>query len=72
MTLTFRQIGCLWERYWDRVMWNLKQQAKLNGLGLVGESSTESDNASKIDATTDDGLMEMKSRGLPVKFIPTQ
>lgn len=57
-------------------MWELKQQAKLSGLGLGSSSDTptqedtSSESTKNIDATTDEGIMEMQARGLPVKFIP--
>lgn len=77
MLLTFRQIATLWERYWDRTLWQLTHQSKLSGLGLLrgGSSATKPEAGSGsnvIDATTDEGIMEMVGRGLPVKFIPAQ
>jgi len=56
-------------------MWNLRQQAKVSGLGLLGgsqpaEASEAGSGESTIDATTDDGISMMQSRGLPVKMIP--
>jgi hypothetical protein len=62
-------------------MWELRQQAKLSGLGILGGSGTtshseltddSSDSVKHIDATTDEGIMEMQARGLPIKFIPAQ
>lgn len=78
LLLTFRQVATLWERYWDRTMWHLTQQAKLGGLGgLLGSgsstgSSEARDTTKTIDATTEDGIMELVGKGLPIKFIPAQ
>ena len=84
LALSFRQIATIWERYWDRTMWKLAQQAKMSGLGLLGGGTSSntssgesgltdsSDSAKFIDATSDDGIMEMQARGLPIKFIPAQ
>lgn len=80
LALSFRQVATIWERYWDRTMWKLAQQAKMSGLGLLGGGSgsgdsglTGSPDSEKfIDATSDDGIMEMQARGLPIKFIPAQ
>lgn len=50
----------------------MRQQAKLSGMGLVGGGSSKepsADSPKGIDATTDDGIMEMQARGLPIKFI---
>jgi len=54
-------------------MWDLKQQAKMSGLGVLGGSapSTEDSTTKTIDATSDNGIMQMQSRGLPIKLIPT-
>lgn len=57
-------------------MWNLRQQAKVSGLGILGGGSQSAEIAestsgeSTIDATTDDGIASMQARGLPVKMIP--
>lgn len=64
-------------------MWKLAQQAKMSGLGLLGGGSSNSgsgdsgltgspDSEKFIDATSDDGIMEMQARGLPIKIIPAQ
>lgn len=54
-------------------MWNLRQQAKMSGLGILGGSSQpaeETGGETTIDATTDEGISSMQARGLPVKIIP--
>lgn len=81
MVLTFRQIGTLWERYWDRKMWELSHSGgglgALFGSGVGASSATSelgqsSDTKHTIDATSDAGVQEMLAKGLPVKFIPAQ
>lgn len=32
MRLTYRQVACLWERYWDRHIWGLEVQTAMNPL----------------------------------------
>lgn len=31
--LTYRQVACLYERYWDRQVWDLEVQAAMNPFG---------------------------------------
>jgi hypothetical protein len=46
----------------------------MSGLGVLGGGSQPSgdSNAKSIDATSDGGIMEMQSRGLPVKIMPVE
>jgi len=68
--LTYRQIECLWERYWDRKLWDIEVQAAMNPFGGSDEDETNPDGSSvAIDATTDEGLAQLQSMGLPIKVI---
>jgi hypothetical protein len=63
--LTWRQIDCLWERYWERKMWELEINILTNPMaGDGGESDVPT-----IDATTDEGLSALVGMGIPVKRI---
>jgi hypothetical protein len=50
-------------------MWGLRQQAKVSGFGILGSGDKTTDSSDTIDATTDEGIMEMQAQGLPVKRI---
>jgi hypothetical protein len=75
MALTYRQVACLMERYWDRYEWTLEVEAMMNPLG-GGEDEDEGDSDSlvqvfkqpAIDATSDSGLAYLESEmNIPVK-----
>jgi hypothetical protein len=66
-SLTYRQTACLWERYWERKVWDIEVGVITNPMTSFkkeGESSAPSD---AIDSTTESGVSQLISMGIPVK-----
>jgi len=67
--MTYRQIACLWERYWERKVWNIEVGILTNPMAsMEGEEGGDSAEPG-IDATTDEGISKLESLGLPIKRI---
>ena len=77
VSLTYRQIACLWERYWERKVWDIEVGVITNPMTSFkkeGESADGEESFSPsdtIDATTDDGIAQLEGMGLPVKIVRT-
>lgn len=80
MFLTYRQVACLWERYWDRKVWEFKQAARLNPFFSEKPESgqhrpKEKDgnqykSADKVDLTGDDAMDIAAQYGIKIKHRP--
>ena len=62
LALTYRQVGCLWERYWKRKTWEIEVSIKTNPMAM-GEGDSPS-SAPTIDAAYRDWETDRKSTRL--------
>lgn len=65
MQLTYRQISCLWERYWTRKAWDIEVSMLSNPLS----GGSKDEDGDTIDASTDEGLEQLKGSGFPIKYL---
>ena len=74
---TYRQIACLWERYWDKQVWDFKQQARLNPFykekpqseleKSLGGNQKYVEGTQDFDLSGDDAEATLHQLGIPVK-----
>ena len=71
MSLTYRQTAAIYERYWERKVWEIEVGVVTNPMASFDDDKKETGvtplNNDVIDATTDEGISQLIKAGLPVK-----